>query len=58
MLFYHNIEFVFQDPFNRIRYEIIGDDSAAQYFSVDATSGRVTVSSNLATDATRNYKVM
>ena len=46
-----------RDPFNKLSYEIIGDDAAPGFFRIDATNGRITVSNNLENDGTREYKV-
>ena len=35
--------FLFQDPFNVVKYRLIGDDSAPTYFSLDENSGNIAV---------------
>ena len=53
----HMITFVFQEPFNKVTYAIIGDDSAPSYFRINENSGAIQVSNNLENDATRTYSV-
>lgn len=47
-----------KEPFNQIRYDIIGDDAAPNFFRIDEKSGKISVSNNLENDGTRIYKVM
>ncbi len=47
----------FQAPYNVIRYEIIGDDSAPTFFSCDPDNGRITVQRDIVTDLTVDYQV-
>jgi protocadherin Fat 4 len=46
-----------QEPFNKISYKIIGDDTAPNYFRIDANNGQISISNNLANDGTWEYKV-
>ena len=46
-----------KEPFNQIRYSIIGDDAAPNFFRIDEKSGRISVSNNLESDGTRVYRV-
>ncbi|KAK7482291.1 hypothetical protein BaRGS_00026419 [Batillaria attramentaria] len=48
-----------RDPFNRLSFSLIGDDSAAAFFDVNPSTGAVTVkpNSNLGTDSGTSYKV-
>lgn len=46
-----------QEPFNTVRYAIIGDDAATNYFRINAESGAIQISNNLENDATRTYSV-
>ena len=47
----------FQEPFNKVTYALIGDDSATNYFQINAESGVISVSNNLENDGTRTYSV-
>ena len=47
----------FQEPFNKVTYALIGDDSATNYFQINAESGAISVSNNLENDGTRTYSV-
>ena len=46
-----------QLPFNHVTYHLLGDDFAADYFSINTDTGRVRVSRDLKTDTTVNYQV-
>ncbi|XP_052689553.1 protocadherin Fat 4-like [Crassostrea angulata] len=43
--------------FQRREYDIIGDDAATSLFAVDATAGRITISSLLTSDPAVQYRV-
>ena len=45
-------------PFNTIQHSIIGDGAAATFFSIDVTSGQITLSQSIQSDQETNYKVM
>ena len=51
------LNMLLQDPFNMLKYEIIGDDAAPSYFRIEPTSGRIVVNGNLESDGTRMYSV-
>ena len=51
------ITFFLQSPFRNVSYDLIGDDAAASYFRVDPTSGAISITNNLATDPTREFKL-
>lgn len=36
-----------QGPFKRLRYSVIGDDSAPSFFKIDAESGEITINRDL-----------
>jgi len=46
-----------QKPFDTVTFDIIGDDAAPGFFRVNAESGVISVSNNLESDGTREYKV-
>lgn len=48
-----------QDPFNKVQYQLIGDDSGPSYFVLDQNTGEVKVrdSVNLPADTSINYMV-
>ena len=46
-----------KNPFNKITYSIIGDDTAPVYFNIDANSGRITLKSSVNGDDQTQYKV-
>lgn len=43
-----------QIPFNQVNYEIVGDAIAQEYFTVDASTGAISVKKTLTGDALRN----
>ena len=57
--FEHNMSHIFllQQPFNRVSYSIIGDDSAPAYFSISEENGEIRVKSSLAADTATSYTV-
>ena len=46
-----------QDPFKKITYSIIGDDSAPVFFDINKDSGRITLKSSVNGDDQTQYKV-
>ncbi len=46
-----------QEPHNQVRYYLIGDTLAQQYFMVNDVSGEVTVRKDLAADSNTRYTV-
>ena len=48
---------IFQEPYNVVRYSIIGDDQASTYFSVGKEDGMVRVARTLNEDDAENYKI-
>ena len=46
-----------QEPFNTVRFLIVGDGSASRYFEIDEQSGRLTLKSSVAEDAALQYTV-
>ena len=46
-----------QDRFGVVRYEIIGDDTAPNYFSIDRESGQVKLKKTVKTDTLTEYQV-
>ncbi|GFN78435.1 protocadherin fat 4, partial [Plakobranchus ocellatus] len=44
-------------PFNVIRYDIIGDDSATTVFGINATTGQISVTRSIEQDTETTYKV-
>ena len=46
-----------QDTFDKVTYEVIGDDSAPRYFHVDPRSGALTVARDLSKDSRTEYTV-
>ena len=48
---------VHQAPNNKVRYSLIEDNLAKQYFMVDEVTGEVSVKKDLATDNNRQYTV-
>ena len=47
----------FQDPFRRIRYTMIGDDSAPTYFTVNEGNGELRLKASVNDDKETAYKV-
>lgn len=46
-----------QDDFRTVEYALIGDDSAPQFFEVNAQTGQITTSSSLERETTELYRV-
>ena len=46
-----------QDRFGKISYEIIGDDTAPKYFSINPESGQVKLKEKVETDTVTEYQV-
>ncbi|XP_046579033.1 protocadherin Fat 4-like [Haliotis rubra] len=46
-----------QDPYNRIRFTIIGDDAAPSLFTIDGATGVIRLNSNINTDSSSIYKI-
>ncbi len=46
-----------QDPYNKITFEIVGDDAAPTYFSIDADKGEIKIQRDIKTDTETNYQV-
>lgn len=44
-------------PFNRVRYTIVGEDSAPAYFSISQETGEIRVKANLRADSQTKYTV-
>ncbi|KAK3089813.1 hypothetical protein FSP39_006721 [Pinctada imbricata] len=44
-------------PFNVVRYSIIGDDSATNFFAINEVQGNVSLRSSVNFDSTSNYKI-
>ena len=49
--------FFLQNDFKTIRYSIVGDDSAPDFFEVNAESGQVRLSASIANELTELYRV-
>ena len=47
----------FQAPFNTLEFDIIGDDSAPSYFSIDASTGSIFLRNSISTDSADVYYV-
>lgn len=50
--------FFLKEPFRKVRYSIIGDDTAPVFFSVNAESGDITLSDSVNRDELTVYKVV
>jgi len=50
---------LFQAPFNRVSYSIIGDDNAPSLFQIDSNTGQITyaTNTNINLDSTSIYRV-
>lgn len=49
---------VFQStPFGQITYDIIGDDSAPSYFSINQVTGRISIARSLTEQSVEEYRV-
>ena len=46
-----------QEPYNKITYEIVGDDAAPTYFEVEPTRGEIKVKRDIKTDTETSYQV-
>lgn len=46
-----------QDPFNKVKYDIIGDDSASTFFAINPDNGEVTLKGSVNSDVATEYKV-
>ena len=46
-----------QGPFSTLRYDVIGDDNAPVYFSINPVTGEVSTRTSLFSDLTTTYKV-
>ena len=44
-------------PFQQIRYELVGVDKALNYFEVDSVSGDVRITASLSNDVDTVYRV-
>ena len=42
--------FYFQPPYNTVTFKLVGDDTAKEYFQVDAKTGQVSVKKDLVLD--------
>lgn len=49
--------FFLQAPFNTLEYDIIGDDAAPTYFSINSVSGNIFLQSSISNDASDVYYV-
>ena len=47
----------FQEPYNQVEYAIVGDDKARSYFSIDPTSGSITLARSVNEDNDVVYTV-
>ena len=47
----------FQSPFNAVTYTINGDDSAPNYFSINSTTGEITLVQSLVEDTLTAYQL-
>ena len=47
----------FQSEYKNITYEIVGDDAAPTYFSIDATKGDIRIKRDIKTDTETDYQV-
>ena len=57
LLYIFQIPFFQGSQFGIVSYEIIGDDSAPVYFSVNAITGVVTIATTLASENVDTYQV-
>ena len=48
---------VFQDPFQKIKYTLIGDDMAPHYFKINENDGKITIQSDIKNDIVTDYQV-
>lgn len=49
---------IFQStPFGQITYDIIGDDSAPSYFSINQVTGRISIARSLTEQSVEEYRV-
>ena len=55
---YYYILHILQDEYNRVRYEIVGDDNAPNYFSVNEDNGQIILRRSVNNDDKTEYKVM
>ena len=46
-----------QDTFEKLTYEVIGDDSAPRYFRIEPRSGLLIIASDLSKDSRMDYTV-
>lgn len=46
-----------QSPFKDVTYSLLGDDSATDYFEINAETGRIRVSRDIKADVTTDYQV-
>ncbi len=47
-----------EDQFGRVRYRIIGDDTAPKYFEIDETSGDIKLKESVEDDTLTEYQVL
>ncbi len=47
-----------EDQFGRVRYRIIGDDTAPKYFEIDDTSGDIKLKESVEDDTLTEYQVL
>jgi len=45
-------------PFGKLSYSLRGDDSGPTFFSINSTSGRISVKTDLRTDSSTMYTVL
>ncbi len=55
MIFFHNF---FQEPYNQITFEIVGDDAAPTYFEIDPTKGEIKIKRDIKSDTETQYQVL
>ena len=46
-----------QSPFKDVTYSLLGDDSATDYFEINAETGRIRVSRDIKADVSTDYQV-
>ena len=46
-----------QAPYNTVSYDIIGDDAAPTYFTINSVSGVISIGQSIASDPSDRYTV-
>ena len=51
------IDTIFQSPYNKVKYRLLGDDQATVYFGINEFTGRITVKRPLSDGEAVTYRV-